>query len=205
MPTFRFLTALPLLVSLGAFAVNSHAANPQVELKTNFGNITIELYSDKAPKTVDNFLRYVKDGYYNGTIFHRVIPGFMIQGGGFDKSFKQKPTRQPVENEAANGLKNEVGTVAMARTSEPHSATAQFFINVANNSFLNHTSPTARGYGYTVFGKVTRGMEVVNRIAALSTGASGPFPSDVPREAVVIEEARLITSGAAEPASHPSK
>ena len=187
MPTFRFLTALPLLVGLGAFAVNSHAANPQVELKTNFGNITIELYPDKAPKTVDNFLRYVKDGYYNGTIF------------------KQKPTRQPVENEAANGLKNEVGTVAMARTSEPHSATAQFFVNVANNSFLNHTSPTARGYGYTVFGKVTRGMEVVNKIAALSTGASGPFPSDVPREAVVIEEARLITSGAAEPASQPSK
>ena len=157
MHIFRFLTALPFLFCVGALAANSHAANPQVELKTNLGNITIELYPDKAPKTVDNFLRYVKDGYYKGTIFHRVIPGFMIQGGGFDKSFKQKPTRQPVENEAANGLKNEMGTVAMARTSEPHSATAQFFINVANNSFLNYTSPTARGYGYTVFGKVHQG------------------------------------------------
>jgi peptidyl-prolyl cis-trans isomerase A (cyclophilin A)/peptidyl-prolyl cis-trans isomerase B (cyclophilin B) len=201
MHIFRFLTALPLLFFVSGYAASSHAANPQVELKTNFGNITIELYPDKAPKTVDNFLRYVKDGFYNGTVFHRVIPGFMIQGGGFDKSFKQKPARQPVENEAANGLKNEIGTVAMARTSDPHSATAQFFINVANNSFLNHTSPTARGYGYTVFGKVTRGMDVVNKIAAMPTGAGGPFPGDVPREAVVIEEARLITTGAAEPAA----
>ena len=205
MPISRLLTALPLLVCISAFTINSHAANPQVELKTNFGNIAIELYPDKAPKTVDNFLRYVKDGYYNGTIFHRVIPGFMVQGGGFDKSFKQKPTRQPVENEAANGLKNEAGTVAMARTSDPHSATAQFFVNVANNSFLNHTSPTARGYGYTVFGKVTRGMEVVNKIAATATGAGGPFPGDVPRETVVIEEARLITGGVAEPAASPQK
>jgi peptidyl-prolyl cis-trans isomerase A (cyclophilin A)/peptidyl-prolyl cis-trans isomerase B (cyclophilin B) len=204
MPISRLLTALPLLVCISAFTINSHAANPQVELKTNFGNIAIELYPDKAPKTVDNFLRYVRDGYYNGTIFHRVIPGFMIQGGGFDKSFNQKPARQPVENEAANGLKNETGTVAMARTSDPHSATAQFFINVANNSFLNHTSPTARGYGYTVFGKVTRGMDVVNRIAATATGAGGPFPGDVPRETVVIEEARLITGGA-EPAASPQK
>jgi peptidyl-prolyl cis-trans isomerase A (cyclophilin A)/peptidyl-prolyl cis-trans isomerase B (cyclophilin B) len=204
MPISRLLTALPLLVCISAFTINSHAANPQVELKTNFGNIAIELYPDKAPKTVDNFLRYVRDGYYNGTIFHRVIPGFMIQGGGFDKSFNQKPARQPVENEAANGLKNETGTVAMARTSDPHSATAQFFINVANNSFLNHTSPTARGYGYTVFGKVTRGMDVVNRIAATTTGAGGPFPGDVPRETVVIEEARLITGGA-EPATSPQK
>ncbi|HEY6043731.1 MAG TPA: peptidylprolyl isomerase [Nitrosospira sp.] len=201
----RFLTALPLLFCIGVSTTNSHAANPQVEIKTNFGNIAIELYPDKAPKTVDNFIRYVKDGYYNGTVFHRVIPGFMVQGGGFDKSFKQKPTRAPIENEAANGLKNDIGTVAMARTSDPHSASAQFFINVANNSFLNYTAPTQRGYGYTVFGKVTRGMEVVNKIAAMSTGAGGPFPSDVPREAVIIEEARLMTGDTAEPAASPSK
>ena len=191
MPTFRFLTALPLLVGLGAFAVNSHAANPQVELKTNFGNITIELYSDKAPKTVDNFLRYVKDGYYNGTIFHRVIPGFMIQGGGFDKSFKQKPTRQPVENEAANGLKNEVGTVAMARTSEPHSATAQFFINVADNASLNYTSSTPRGFGYCVFGRVVDGKDVVDKIRKVKTGSRGGH-QDVPLEDVVVRKAYVI-------------
>ena len=201
----RFLTALPLLFCIGVYTTNSHAANPQVEIKTNFGNIAIELYPDKAPKTVDNFIRYVKDGYYNDTVFHRVIPGFMVQGGGFDKSFKQKPARAPVENEAANGLKNDIGTVAMARTSDPHSASAQFFINVANNSFLNYTAPTQRGYGYTVFGKVTKGMEVVNKIAAMSTGAGGPFPSDVPREAVIIEEARLMTGDIAEPAASPSK
>ncbi|SEL12871.1 peptidylprolyl isomerase [Nitrosovibrio tenuis] len=192
MHIFRFLIALPLIFGIAAHAANPQVANPQVEIRTNFGNITIELYPDKAPKTVDNFLRYVKDGYYNGTVFHRVIPGFMIQGGGFDKSLKQKPTRSPVENEAGNGLKNEVGTVSMARTSDPHSASAQFFINVANNSFLNHTAPTLRGFGYTVFGKVTSGMDVVNKIAATSTGAGGPFPSDVPKELVVIEEAKLI-------------
>ena len=168
------------------------AANPQVELKTNFGNVTIELYPDKAPKTVENFTGYVKEGYYKGTVFHRVIPGFMIQGGGFDKSLKQKQTRQPVQNEAANGLKNEAGTVAMARTSDPHSASSQFFINVANNSFLNYSAPTTQGYGYTVFGRVTKGMDVVNKIAATPTGSGGMFPADVPREAVVIEEARLV-------------
>ncbi|MDE2367143.1 MAG: peptidyl-prolyl cis-trans isomerase, partial [Betaproteobacteria bacterium] len=196
----RFLTALPFLVFISTYTANSQAANPHVEIRTNFGNITMELYPEKAPKTVDNFIRYVKDGYYDGTVFHRVIPGFMIQGGGFDKAFKQKPARQPVENEAANGLKNEIGTVAMARTSDPHSASSQFFINVANNSFLDHTAPTARGYGYTVFGKVTGGMEVVNKIAAMPTGAGGPFPGDVPRETVIIEKARLITGDTAQPA-----
>jgi cyclophilin family peptidyl-prolyl cis-trans isomerase len=182
-----FFASLSLFVSIPA-----SAANPQVELKTNFGNMTIELYPDKAPKTVENFLDYVKDGYYNGTIFHRVIPGFMIQGGGFDKSLKQKPARQPVQNEAANGLKNEAGTVAMARTSDPHSASSQFFVNVANNSFLNYTAPTTQGYGYTVFGRITKGMDVVNKIAATPTGSGGMFPADVPREAVIIEEARLV-------------
>ncbi|MBA2659352.1 MAG: peptidyl-prolyl cis-trans isomerase [Nitrosospira sp.] len=177
------------------------AANPQVEIRTNSGNIVLELYPDKTPKTVENFLGYVKDGHYRGTVFHRVIPGFMIQGGGFDKAFKQKSTRQPIENEAANGLKNELGTVAMARTSDPQSASAQFFINVADNAFLNYTAPTQRGYGYTVFGKVIRGMEVVNKIAATPTGSSGPFPSDVPKEAVIIEEIKLITADSAPAAS----
>jgi peptidyl-prolyl cis-trans isomerase A (cyclophilin A)/peptidyl-prolyl cis-trans isomerase B (cyclophilin B) len=156
------------------------------------GSMILELYPDKAPKTVENFLRYVKDGYYAGTIFHRVIPRFMIQGGGLDKEFRQKPTRQPVENEAANGLKNDIGMVSMARTSDPHSASSQFFINVANNAFLNHTAPTPQGYGYTVFGKVVKGMDVANRIAGAPTGPGGPFPADVPRVTVVIEDAKLI-------------
>ena len=168
------------------------AANPQVEIKTNLGGITVELYTDKAPQTVKNFLEYVQSDYYKGTIFHRVIPGFMIQGGGYAQDFTQKPTREPVQNEAANGLKNETGTIAMARTPNPHSATAQFFINVADNVFLNHTAPTARGFGYTVFGKVVKGMDVVNKIAKLATGPGGPFPQDVPQQEVVIQGARLV-------------
>jgi len=193
MRIIKLLAALSLLFSVTAFA-----AGPQVEIKTNLGNILLELYPDKAPKTVENFLQYVKEGHYKSTVFHRVIPGFMIQGGGFDKAFRQKPTRPPIENEAANGLKNNIGTIVMARTSDPHSASAQFFINVADNAFLNYSAPTTRGYGYTVFGKVTGGMDIVNKIAATPTGADGPFPGDVPREAVVIEEIRLIST--AEPA-----
>ena len=168
------------------------AANPEVELKTNMGTITLELYPDKAPKTVENFLQYVKDGFFKGTIFHRVINGFMVQGGGFTPDFAQKKTRAPVPNEANNGLKNELGTIAMARTSDPNAATAQFFINHKNNEFLNHTTPTPQGWGYTVFGKVTKGMDVVNKIAALETGAMGPFQSDVPRKQVIIEDAKII-------------
>jgi cyclophilin family peptidyl-prolyl cis-trans isomerase len=168
------------------------AANPLVEIKTNLGSITVELYTDRAPQTVKNFLEYVQSDYYKGTIFHRVIPGFMIQGGGYTQDFSQKPTREPVQNEAANGLKNETGTIAMARTPNPHSATAQFFINVADNVFLNHTAPTARGFGYTVFGKVVKGMDVVNKIAQLATGTGGPFPQDVPQQEVVIQGARLV-------------
>lgn len=202
MHIIKLLTIFSLLFST---ITTAYAANPQVEIKTNFGTIVLELYPDKAPKTVENFLSYVKDGYYTGTVFHRVIPGFMIQGGGFDKTLRQKPARQPVENEAANGLRNEIGTVAMARTSDPHSASAQFFINVANNAFLNHTAPTPQGYGYTVFGKIIKGMEVVNKIADVPTGPAGPFPSDVPNVTVVIEEVRLIAAGPSAAASTPTK
>jgi cyclophilin family peptidyl-prolyl cis-trans isomerase len=194
-----------LLVIALTFCVNmaSYAADPQVEIRTNLGNMTVELYPDKAPRTVDNFLRYVKDGHYRNTVFHRVIPGFMIQGGGFDKALMQKPTRQPVENEAANGLRNDTGTIAMARTSDPNSATAQFFINVANNTFLNYTSPTPRGYGYTVFGKVINGMDVAEKIAATPTGMRGPFPSDVPKSDIVIEDIKLVVAESL-PSSSPS-
>lgn len=169
----------------------AHAANPQVELKTNKGTIAIELYPDKAPATVENFLRYVKAGFYDGTIFHRVIPGFMIQGGGYTPAYDRKPTERPVKNEADNRLKNETGTVAMARTNDPHSATSQFFINVADNAFLDFSSPTPRGYGYTVFGKVVTGMDVVSQIAKVPTGSAGPFRKDVPVDMVVIEKATL--------------
>ncbi|MCB1935378.1 MAG: peptidylprolyl isomerase [Nitrosomonas sp.] len=183
-----FLMALFLLCSLPGFA-----ANPQVLMKTNLGDVTIELYPEKAPKTVDNFLRYVEDGFYKNTIFHRVIANFMVQGGGFDTSFRQKPTRAPVENEANNGLKNEIGTIAMARTPDPHSATAQFFINVANNAFLNFTAPNPQGYGYTVFGSVTEGMDIIHQIGKTQTGSGGPFPGDVPRNMIVIEDMLLVS------------
>lgn len=163
-------------------------------MKTNFGNILLELYPDKAPKTVKNFLFYVKENHYKDTIFHRVIPGFMIQGGGFNKLLKQKPTKQPIENEADNGLKNEIGTIAMARTSNPHSATAQFFINVGNNTSLNYTTPTPRGYGYTVFGRVIKGMDIVNKISVTPTSASKPFTRDVPKEIIVINEIKYIST-----------
>jgi cyclophilin family peptidyl-prolyl cis-trans isomerase len=183
-----------ILIALFALLVSLHAgaADPQVEMKTSLGAIVIELYPDKAPLTVENFLQYVKDGHYDGTVFHRVIPGFMIQGGGFDPDFKQKPVRKPVRNEAANGLKNESGTIAMARTADPHSATAQFFINVADNVPLNFRFPTPEGYGYTVFGKVVKGMDVVQRIVKVTT-APGPAPhQDVPVKPVVIESARVV-------------
>ncbi|MDE0798536.1 MAG: peptidylprolyl isomerase [Nitrosomonadaceae bacterium] len=165
------------------------AAGQQIEIKTNLGNILLEIYPEKAPKTVNNFLGYIKEKQYEDTIFHRVIPGFMIQGGGFDKAMKKKPTRQPIENEADNGLKNEIGTIAMARTGDPHSATSQFFINVKNNVFLNHTEPTQRGYGYTVFGKVINGMDVVNRISEAPTGRR-----DAPKEMIVIKSISTIES-----------
>lgn len=164
-------------------------SNPKVELHiAGHGVITLELDAAKAPKTVANFLSYVNKGHYSNTVFHRVIPGFMVQGGGFEVGMKQKPTDGEIENEANNGLKNDTYTVAMARTNAPHSASAQFFINVADNGFLNHTSPTPSGWGYAVFGKVISGTEVVDKIKAVKTGRKG-FHDDVPLEDVVIEKA----------------
>ncbi|NBR29226.1 MAG: peptidyl-prolyl cis-trans isomerase [Betaproteobacteria bacterium] len=193
------MNAKILLLVLSLFAFNALAADPQVELKTSVGVIVVELNPEKAPKSVENFLQYVKDGHYKGTIFHRVIPGFMVQGGGFSADFMQKKTRAPIPIEANNGLKNDVGTIAMARTSDPNSATAQFFINHKNNDFLNHSAPTPQGWGYAVFGKVVKGMDVVNKIAAIPTGPRGPFPSDVPSQQVIIEDARIL--GADKPAA----
>ena len=162
--------------------------NPRVEMDTTKGKIVLELYADKAPKTVKNFLAYVDAGFYDGTIFHRVIPNFMIQGGGFTADMKQKKTRAPIDNEADNGLRNERGTIAMARTSAPHSATAQFFINTKNNDFLNHKGKSPQGWGYAVFGRVAEGMAVVDAISGVKTGTRGPF-RDVPTDPIVIRKA----------------
>ena len=162
-----------------------------VKLKTNHGDISLELDAEKAPLTVENFLQYVRDGFFNNTIFHRVIDGFMIQGGGFEPGMNQKPTRAPVKNEADNGLKNEAYTIAMARTTDPHSATAQFFINAANNDFLNFTSATPQGWGYCVFGKVVEGKEVIDKIKKVRTGNKAGH-QDVPVEDIVIESAEEI-------------
>jgi len=182
-----------VVLSAAAAAPGAVAADPQVDVNTNAGTIRLELYPAKAPKTVDNFLQYVKDGHYSGTVFHRVIDGFMIQGGGFDQKFNQKPARPPIENEAKNGLKNDLGTIAMARTSAPHSASAQFFINLKSNDFLN-AAAAQDGWGYVVFGKVVSGMDVVTKIAKAPTGSGGPFRSDVPREAVVIESMSVVAA-----------
>lgn len=158
-----------------------------ITLKTNYGDITVELDFENAPKSSENFLSYAKEGFYNGTIFHRVIDNFMVQGGGFDTDMNQKTTKDPIENEADNGLKNDNGTLAMARTMEPHSATGQFFINVQDNDFLNHSAKNTQGWGYAVFAKVTDGMDVVNKIKAVKTGSKGGH-QDVPVENIVIEE-----------------
>ena len=197
----RIITAaLALLVCSQVGAADGAAtADPQVELKTSMGTVVIELYPEKAPLTVDNFVQYVKDRHYDGTVFHRVIPGFMIQGGGFGPDFGEKPVRKPVRNEAANGLKNEMGTIAMARTPDPHSATAQFFINVANNEFLNFRFPTQEGYGYCVFGKVMKGMDVVARIVKVQTGPGPAGHRDVPVKPIVIESVKLLA-----PAQQPA-
>ncbi|WP_372871105.1 peptidylprolyl isomerase [Paenalcaligenes niemegkensis] len=167
------------------------STTPQVKLQTNKGDILIELNAEKAPETVANFLTYVKDGFYDGTVFHRVINNFMVQGGGFDANMKQKPTNNPVKNEADNGLKNDKYTLAMARTADPQSATAQFFINVNDNDFLNFTSPTPNGWGYAVFAKVVEGQDVVDAIKGVKTGNKG-FHQDVPVEDVVLEKATIV-------------
>jgi cyclophilin family peptidyl-prolyl cis-trans isomerase len=177
------------------------AANPLVNMRTSQGDIVLELYPDKAPKTVANFLHYVGSGHYNGTLFHRTIQKFVIQGGGFTPDFQQKSTLAPVPNEAANGLRNEPGTLAMARAYDPDSATAQFFINLDDNKFLNHHRPHPDYYGYCVFGKVIKGMDIAKKIGALPTAAGGPFTADVPVEPVVIEEIALAT----EPSADTSK
>jgi peptidyl-prolyl cis-trans isomerase B (cyclophilin B) len=185
-----------LLAVLGALALPALAANPQVDFDTTAGRIRVELYPDAAPKTVANFLDYVKAKHYDGTQFHRVIANFMIQGGGFTADFKQKPTKPGIPNEAEQsskaGLLNAPGTLAMARTSDPHSASAQFFINVKDNAFLNYRSSDAQGYGYTVFGKVVEGMDIVNKIATAPTGSGGPFPKDVPVEKIIVNKAVVV-------------
>lgn len=191
LPAFCVIS-LSIMPAQAATHPPSTKGKPQmVKLHTNKGDITIELYADKAPETVKNFVEYVNSGFYNGTIFHRVINNFMIQGGGFEPGMKQKPTRAPVKNEAANGLTNDAYTIAMARTSDPQSATAQFFINVRNNDFLNYTAPTQQGYGYCVFGKVVEGKDVVDAIKQVRTGNSGYF-QDVPVEDVVIIKAEMV-------------
>lgn len=185
----RFMLAmLALFFSLGVHA----AGNPHVSIKTNFGEMIVELYPEKAPRTVENFLRYVQDGFYNGTIFHRVINNFIIQGGGFTPVFEPKATLAPIPNEADNGMRNEPGTLAMARGSDPDSATAQFFINLESNRHLDFYKPESYYYGYCVFGKVVKGLEVAKKIGTLPTEAGGPFISDVPLEKVVIEEVAPI-------------
>jgi cyclophilin family peptidyl-prolyl cis-trans isomerase len=190
-----FAVALALGLSTIAASIaasdTARAANPQVRITTSMGLIEAELYADKAPKTVANFLEYVNAGHYNGTVFHRVIPNFMIQGGGFSAGLKERTTRAPIQNEADNGLHNETGTLAMARTSDPQSASAQFFINTKNNDFLDFRDKTSEGWGYAVFGKVTKGMSVVHRIEATPTGYRSGF-SDVPEKDVVIEKMEVI-------------
>lgn len=190
----RILVTLLLMLPMLAVAdetadaaENEQTENPIVILHTNHGAITLELFEDKAPKSVENFLQYARDGHYDGTVFHRVIPNFMIQGGGFDADFNQKPTREPIQNEADNGLDNVRGTLAMARTNAPHSATSQFFINVTDNAFLNFRgNQTGHTWGYAVFGKVTDGMDVVDEIREVATGSRGPH-QNVPLEPVIIE------------------
>ncbi|MBS0545977.1 MAG: peptidyl-prolyl cis-trans isomerase [Proteobacteria bacterium] len=175
--------------ALASVALSAIAANPTVELHTTQGDVVVEVFADKAPKSAENFIRYVKDGHYDGTIFHRVIDGFMVQGGGFDAAMNQKPTRAPIENEAKNGLKNVPGTLAMARTQDPHSATAQFFINLVPNTFLDY--PSRDGWGYAVFGKVVKGMDVVEKIGKVPVRNTG-LHQNVPVEPVVIQSARVI-------------
>ena len=192
---YRRLFALLCSFALIAAASLAHAAPVRVEMKTSMGTMIVELYPDQAPKTVENFLQYAKDDFFAGTVFHRVIDGFMIQGGGFTPDMKEKPARATITNEAKNGLKNEPGTLAMARTSDPHSAASQFFINLKANSFLDY--PSRDGWGYAVFGRVVEGLDVVQKIGRVRTGNSG-FHQDVPSTPVLIESVKLLTDKSAE-------
>ncbi len=185
-----------VMASLALFGAQMVQAGPEVRLETSHGAIVVELFDEQAPRTVENFLGYVRDGFYEGTIFHRVIPGFMAQAGGFTADFQQKPTRAAVINEADNGLANHRGTIAMARTADPDSATSQFFINLVDNDFLNRRDSSAAGAGYTVFGEVAEGMDTLDRIASMPTGPAGPLRQDVPRETVLIESATLLDTAA---------
>ncbi len=191
MKSLRKQILLFVFISFFMITTNTQAETTMVKMDTNHGTIMLELDADNAPNTVANFLTYAKEGFYDGTIFHRVISNFMIQGGGFTEDMSQKTTHDPINNEANNGLKNDVGTIAMARTGDPHSATAQFFINVKDNDFLNFSSETPQGWGYAVFGKVTEGMDVVNKIKDVPTTTKGPY-QDVPSETVVIEKVTVV-------------
>ena len=186
----QFLVLCAALILFTGCNAMSESKNPVVTLETTKGNITIELYPEKAPETVANFIQYVQDGFYDGTIFHRVIPNFMVQGGGFTDDMSEKSTREPIKNEANNGLANENGTIAMARTPNPHSASSQFFINVKDNAFLDFQNETPNGWGYCVFGKVSEGMDVVNSIVAVPTGNHG-MHQDVPVEPIIIMKASV--------------
>lgn len=194
----RCLAAL-LFALAPVLAEADEPQRPIVDLMTTLGPIAIELDAEHAPKTTANFLRYVNEGYYDGLVFHRVIDGFMVQGGGYNKLLDARPTHEPIQNEADNGLKNVRGSIAMARTGEPHSATAQFFINLVDNTSLDHTAPTPEGWGYAVFGRVIAGMEVVDAMAKVPTSARGPFPGDVPDQDILIEKATVRTGAEASP------
>lgn len=191
MNTLRKQIFLIVFILLFTLTSNIQAETTMVKMDTNQGTIMLELDADNAPNTVANFLTYAKEGFYDGTIFHRVISNFMIQGGGFTEDMNQKTVHDPIENEANNGLKNDNGTIAMARTGDPHSATAQFFINVKDNDFLNFSSETPQGWGYAVFGKVTEGMDVVEKIKGMPTTTKGPY-QDVPEEAIIIEKVTIV-------------
>ncbi|WP_414675506.1 peptidylprolyl isomerase [Methylocaldum sp.] len=189
-----FVSLLSLtLPSIAAEKPKMNEPAPQVKLETNLGDVILKLDSAKAPTTVENFLTYVKEGHYDGTIFHRVIPNFMAQGGGYTEDFKQKPTHKSIKNEADNGLKNKRGTIAMARTPDPNSATSQFFINFVDNTFLDYKSSTPQGWGYAVFGEVTGGLDVVDKMAKIPTGSGGPMATDVPQTPIIIQKATVIS------------
>ena len=190
----QLLTVLFLFICGSALAED----RPRIMLQTTVGDIVLELDGERAPTSVENFVGYVNSGFYNDTLFHRVIDGFMVQGGGFTGEFMKKQTKAPIRNEANNGLRNQAYTIAMARTNAPHSATSQFFINTVDNSNLDHTAPTGRGWGYAVFGRVIEGFDVVDHIGTVATGSQGPFPRDVPREAIFIQSASVM--GTAKPA-----